>query len=179
MAFTKTTKTANRYGLDIKIYEPLDAAPTSENTPILTIDYANVSNIDISSDVVWATGGQAHANKVKIDNPLSGTFSLETQLQTMELLGLIVGDDISASSFTGSSVEFDNSKDSQTYTIVATTVWKAADGTTATETLTFWRASPSRALNIAYDGSGDPVSMTVNFELAENDSHKVLTVGRA
>ena len=43
MAFSKSTKAANRYGLNIKIYAPLSAAPTSTDSPILTIDYANVN----------------------------------------------------------------------------------------------------------------------------------------
>ena len=58
MAFDGTKKLANRYGLNLYFYKygQKDAAPCA------VIDFANEVSIELSTDLVWATGeiGRAH-----------------------------------------------------------------------------------------------------------------------
>lgn len=175
MALTTTTKMANRYGLNVKIYDYTD---TTMATVLMTIDFANVSNIEVTSDRVWATGGQDHANMIGFNNPLNGTFTLSTQVMTSELLNLMAGG--TAGSAT-STIEFVNSSTTapKYYIVKAETVWQDDAGTTYSETMTFHKACPQRALNISYSGEGDPLSVDVVFDLMQNADKKLLTITKA
>ena len=172
MAIQNNTQFANRYGLNIKIYASTDA---QMETALMTIDFANVSDISLNGDRAWATGGQDHANKIGFNNPIEGTFKLSTQIMTMELLNLIAG----GTPGTGTTaVVFENTANTMPkyYTIKAETVWQDADGLTYAETLTFHKACPKRAFNIRYSGDGDPTSVDIEFDLMQDASGKVLTV---
>ena len=100
MAIMNTTQFANRYGLNIEIFASTDA---EMKTALMTIDFANVSDISLSGDRTWATGGQDHANKIGFNNPIEGTFKLSTQIMTMELLNLMAGGTPGASTSRGVS----------------------------------------------------------------------------
>lgn len=172
MAITTTTQFANRYGLNVTIYAATD---TSMSDALMTIDFANVSDIDISGDRTWATGGQGHVNKIGFNDPVQGTFKLSTQLMTMELLNLMAGGTAGSGTNT---VTFENVANAapKYYIIKAETVWQDAAGLTYDETMTFHKACPKRALNISYNGDGDPTSVDVEFDLLQNDDGKVLTI---
>lgn len=174
MAIETTTQFANRYGLNISIYAATD---TSMSTALMTIDFANVSDIDISGDRTWATGGQGHVNKVGFNDPVQGTFKLSTQIMTMELLNLMAGGTAGSGNNT---VVFENKANGVPlyYIIKAETVWQDAFGATYDETMTFHKACPKRALNISYNGSGDPTSVDVEFDLLQDDNGKVLTINK-
>ena len=175
MAITNTTQFANRYGLNIEIYAHTDAAMA---TPLMEIDFANVSDVDLSGDRTWATGGQDHSNKIGFNDPIQGTLKLSTQIMTMELLTLMAGGDISTAATT---VTFANTANTtpKYYIIKAETVWQDADGQTYSETLTFHKACPKRAFNISYNGEGDPTSVDVEFDLLQNADGDVLTVTKS
>lgn len=175
MPLTATTQTANRYGLDVKI----SAYGSASTTPLMTIDFANVCDVDISGDRTWATGGQAHVNKIAFNDPVQGTFKISTQILTSQLLQLMAGHDISKE--TGNTIVFKNTANSTPvyYVIEATTVWQDATGVTYAETLTFHKACPKRALNISYSGEGDPTSVDIEFDALQDDDGKVLTIVKA
>lgn len=175
MAIQNTTQLANRYGLNVTIYASTDA---SMETPLMTVDFANVSDIEISGDRTWATGGQDHANKIGFNNPIEGTFKLSTQIMTMELLNLMAGGVPGEGTTT---VVFENTTNSMPkyYVIKAETVWQDADGLTYAETLTFHKACPKRALNLSYSGDGDPISVDIEFDLLQDADGKVLTIKKA
>ena len=175
MAINTSTQFANRYGLNIEIYASTDAQMV---TPLMTIDFANVSDISLSGDRTWATGGQDHANKIGFNNPIEGTFKLSTQIMTMELLNLMAGGTPGEGTTT---VVFENTANTTPayFTIKAETVWQDAAGLTYAETLTFHKACPKRALNISYSGDGDPTSVDIEFDLMQDANGKVLTVAKA
>ena len=55
---------ANRCGLDLKIYTyTADGVIENEETPLAVINFANEVSIELTSDMVWATGGKEH-NKI-------------------------------------------------------------------------------------------------------------------
>lgn len=175
MAISNTTQFANRYGLNVKIYAESD---TSMATPLMTLDFVNVSDVEVSGDRAWATGGQGHVNKIGFDNPIQGKFKMSTQILTAQLLALMAGKDIASATTT---VVFENTSNSapKAYIIKAETVWQDASGTVYDETVTFHKALPKRALNISYNGDGDPVSVDIEFDLMQDSNGKVLTISKA
>lgn len=186
MAFTfaGTTQTANRLGLDIKIYSYDTADPgdvASGATALMTIDFANVSTIELTGDRVYATGGQEHANKIPFNNPYEGTLTLSTQIMTLDLLRLLSGGAFTATST--NDVVFKNTSATAPayYTIVAETVWQDKDGNVIEESVTYHKVSPQRALNLTYSGEGDPQSADVVFDLFQDDSadKRIMTTHRA
>ncbi len=176
MAYTQASKTANRLGLNVSLYALSD---TTMQTPLLTIDFANVSTVDLSGGTVWATGGQKHGNKIAFSDPFTGTITISTQIMTTELLNVIAGGTAGASSLT--SIEFKNTSTAAPsyYILKAETVWQLDDGTIANETITCHKVTPERAYNIQYSGEGDPTSVDVTFDMLEDSTGKVMTVLRA
>lgn len=172
---------ANRYGLNVLVYAyGTDLSATGEDAvaPLLTIDFANTCEADISGDRVWATGGQGHVNRVAFNDPIQGTFRISTQLMTAKLLDLMAGNDIALEN-TADEIVFQNAANGTPvyYMVVATTVWQGEDKKSYAETLTFHKVCPRRALNISYSGEGDPTSVDVEFDVLEDpNTHKVLTI---
>lgn len=176
MAIAKGTKLANRFGLDTKIYATTD---TTRNTALLTLDYVNMSDIDISAERVFATGGQEGADMFGFDDPITGTFTLSTQCLPTELLALISGSDMS--SFDSNTVDFQQTPNTppKYYSVESDTVWTDDDGKSYTETLLFYKVCPRKALKIQYNGKGDPTSVDIVFDVMQNSDGKALTITRA
>lgn len=157
-----STNFANRYGLNVKLYKHPKADSASAVT---TIDFANECTLELSSDIVWATGGQNAANRIGFRNPIEGTFTISTQIMTDDLKRLLTGADLSAE---GTEITFKNDgMDDETvyYVIEGDTVWKGEGGDTKAEHIVCHKALPRRAYNVTYNGSSDPTSVSIEFEL--------------
>lgn len=168
MALTATTQYANRYGMNLNFYAITDTTCT---TSLLSLDFVNQVSVDISGDKVWATGGQSHANQVPFDDPMTGTLVINTQIMTTKLLALIGAKDIS--SWSGNEVVFNNNDSSKFYIVTGTTVWKDESGTTYTENIKCYKASPRKAYAANYIGTGDPTELEITFDLTEDASGNV------
>lgn len=168
---------ANRCGLDLKIYAyTADGVIENEETPLAVINFANEVSIELTSDMVWATGGQEHNKIVGFNNPIEGTLKISTQMVNMELLTLISGGDVSAAS---TKVSFKNSKAvPKFYIIKGETVWVGEDGKSYAETITAFKACAKRNYNVTYNGDGDPQSLDVEFELGANAKNAVMDIDR-
>jgi hypothetical protein len=172
MALDNALKFANRCGLNMKIYK----YPKTEGGTFVEVDFANECALDISGDITWANGGQYGSKLVGFPNPIEGTFKISTQIMTKKLLTLITGADATADA---TEYVFKNEFSAETiyYVIEADTVWKNAEGKTEAEAITVHKALPKRAYNIVYNGSGDPVSVDIEFELlADGVEQKVVTI---
>lgn len=173
---TKSTQFANRFGLNTKLYSYGSYTGANEDTPVMVIDFANVSEINIEGDTVWATGGQARSNQVGFNNPYAGSFKLTTQIITPEVLTLLAGKDVKDATNT---IEFENTAGSTIspyYTITSETVWQDKEGNKISQNLVFHKARVKRSLNLSYDGAGDPIEIEIEFELAANDDGKLLRI---
>ncbi len=162
----------NRYGLNILIYDQSDW-----NTPLVRIPYANMSELELTRDTVWATEGQKRGKTVGFYGNYAGTFKLSTQIQTMELLGILM--DKAITSQHGNIILFGTRpyRAPRFYTIVAETVWKGTDGGVYGEKLTLFKLCAKRALNLTYSGDGEPLSMDVEFDILDDDYGRVIEKG--
>lgn len=174
MALDNALKFANRCGLNMKIYK----YPKTEEGTFVEVDFANECALDVNSDNTWATGGQYASKLVGFPNPYEGTFRMSTQIMTKQLLALVTGADATVDT-TEYVFKNDTSADIVYYVIEADTVWKNAEGKTETENITIHKALPKRAYNVVYNGSGDPISVDIEFELlADGAEQKIATINR-
>lgn len=178
MALTNTTKMANRLGLDIEFYEyAADGAVSGD--PVATLDFANEVSLELTSAITWATGGQTHAKMIGFKDPTEGTLKISTQVVNMQVINLAAGGDV-ASNATKVSFKNDSSAITPKYYIIkGKTVWQGEDGTTYSETITAYKACVKPGYNATYNGSGDPQSLDVEFELGTNDSGMLVDIERA
>lgn len=59
--------------------------------PFMNFDLANTTGYDLEGDTVFAYGGQGHPKRVSFAGSRSGTFRVETQMQTVKLYQMITG----------------------------------------------------------------------------------------
>lgn len=172
MAFDGTKKLANRYGLNLYFYKygQKDAAPCA------VIDFANEVSIELSTDLVWATGGQSFKKMVGFKNPYEGTLTITTQITNNTLLSLLSGGDGELAN--GKAVFSDTDKQNNYFVIKGYTSYKAEDGTVAYEEITAHKAMVAPGFSTSYTGDGDPQSIDIEFQLAADGDNNVLTLWR-
>lgn len=178
MSLTNTTKMANRYGLDIEFYTYASDG-TIAATPLAKIDFANEVSIELTSEVTWATGGQSHSNMIPFKDPTEGTFKISTQVVNTQVMKLAAGVDLSG---TDNKVSFENKKSVSSpkfYIIKGKTVWQGEDGTTYNEDIVIYKACVKPGYSATYNGSGDPQSLDIEFELGTNDNGKLVDFERS
>ena len=64
------------------------------------------------------------------------------------------------------------------YIVYADTTYKADDDTIVAEQIKYYKAMPQKAISLTYQGSGDPASMDLVFDLAEDDDGNVMDITR-
>lgn len=180
MALTKTTRMANRFGLNLKIYEYKPTGVIEEgDQPLVVIDYANEVSVEITSEITWATGEQAHSNLIGFKDPSEGTMTVSTQIVPMDLLAIVTGDAVETLTGTVTFKDDAISANPKPYLITGETVWQGEDGTIYNETIKAFKAFPTPNYNVTYTGEGDPQSIDIEFNLAVNDDGKMFEITRA
>ena len=234
-------KTANRKGANIQLRK------YSDKSLFAYIDYVNSVSVELSSNRVYATGGDSGARQVGFDDPIEGTLKLSTQIVPIEFVALACspdgveeggeigirekltlatskltlsktpvagtlyvfkeGEDITstpaATTATGTSVTisdgtegdvyiayyivaseeaksatFSNAKTPGCYIVYGDTVWKDTNDTISAEHFKAYKAMPQKAFSITYQGSGDPLTFEMTFDLMEDEDGNVYTSSR-
>ena len=234
-------KTANRKGANIQLRK------YSDKSLFAYIDYVNSVAVELSSNRVYATGGDSGARQVGFDDPIEGTLKLSTQIVPIEFVALACspdgvedggeigirekltlttskltlsktpvagtiyvfkeGDDITsppvATEATGTSVTisggnegdvyiayyivaseeaksatFSNAKTPGCYIVYGDTVWKDTNDTISAEHFKAYKAMPQKSFSITYQGSGDPLTFEMTFDLMEDEDGNVYTSSR-
>ena len=80
-------KTANRKGANIQLRK------YSDKSLFAYIDYVNSVAVELSSNRVYATGGDSGARQVGFDDPIEGTIKLSTQIVPIEFVALACSPD--------------------------------------------------------------------------------------
>ena len=167
-----TIKMANRYGLNLKLTNVADPEDTA------VIDFANEVSLEISGEITWATGGQGHVNMIGFKDPREGTLKISTQVTNNALMQLLSGGKLTDTS--GKYSFKDEGKISfKYYKIEGDTVWKDEDGVVYDEKVTVYKALVKPNYSVTYNGSGDPTSIDVEFELAVDKNGNFVDVERS
>lgn len=168
MSLSKTTKIANRLGLNLKFYK---YGATAE-AELMDIKFANEVSIEVSRDVTWATGGQHQDGMIPFEDPIEGTMKISTQVVTPQVLKLAAGQDISDA---GTMVSFaNNSTRPHMYKIKGETVWVGDDGNTYSESIAVYKACIKPSYKPTFKGEGDPQSIDIEFDLMADADGKVV-----
>lgn len=163
-------KMANRYGLNLKLTNITD------DTDTMVIDFANEVSLEVTGEITWATGGQGHVKMIGFKDPLEGTLKVSTQVTDSGIMNLISGqkltDDSGVASFNGKMKKF------RYYKIEGDTLWQDEDGNVYTENVIVYKALVKPNYSVTYNGSGDPVSIDIEFELAEDKEKNFVDIKR-
>lgn len=165
-----STKMANRYGLNLKLTNITDESDT------MVIDFANEISLEITGEITWATGGQGHVKMIGFKDPLEGSLKVSTQVTDSGIMNLVSGqkltDDSGVTSFNGKMKKF------RYYKIEGDTLWQDEDGNVYTENVIIYKALVKPNYKVTYDGSGDPVSIDIEFELTEDTEKNFVDIKR-
>ena len=71
---------------------------------------------------------------------------------------------------TAKSVTFNNNTTPGSYIIYCDPTYKAEDDAIVAEQIKCFKAMPQKAISLSYQGSGDPASMDLTFDLLEDDN---------
>ncbi len=165
-------KMANRYGLNLKLTNIADPDDTA------VIDFANEVSLEISGEITWATGGQGHVNMIGFKDPREGTLTISTQVTNNALMQLLSGGKLNDTS--GKYSFKDEGKLAfKYYKIEGNTVWKDEDGVVYEEKVTVYKALVKPNYSVTYNGSGDPTSIDVEFELAVDKQGNFVDIERS
>lgn len=167
-----TIKMANRYGLNLKLTNIKDENDTA------VIDFANEVSLEISGEITWATGGQGHVKMIGFKDPKEGTLKISTQVTTMQVMQLLAGGKLTDK---GNKVSFkDDGKIAfKYYKIEGDTVWKDEEGVVYNEKVTVYKALVKPNYSVTYNGSGDPTSIDIEFELAVDKEGNFVDIERS
>lgn len=171
MALANTTKMANRYGLNMTLTNIAD------ETDKAVIDFANEVSIEVSGEITWATGGQKHVKMIGFKDPREGTIKISTQVTNLQLLNLIAGNKLSGAG----TVEFNEKEVSalKYYKIEGETVWQDENGIVYNEKVVAYKCLVKPNYSVTYNGSGDPTSFDIEFELGVDSEGKFLDITRS
>jgi len=81
-------------------------------------------------------------------------------------------------SATAKSATFNNRKTPGCYIVYGDTVWKDTNDTISAEHFKAYKAMPQKAFSITYQGSGDPLTFEMTFDLMEDEDGNVYTSSR-
>ena len=76
------------------------------------------------------------------------------------------------------SATFNNEKTPGCYIIYGDTVWKDTNDTISAEHFKAYKAMPQKSFSITYQGSGDPLTFEMTFDLMEDEDGNVYTSSR-
>lgn len=152
------------------------------------------ANWAVREELTGATGGKitlsespvdgsihVYAKTTELDTEIAGTVTNKefTATQTGDITAgtIYVAYYIKAAS-NAQTVTFSNLETPGSYIIYADTTYKADDDTIYDEQIKVHKAMPQKAISLSYQGSGDPMSMDLTFDLMEDDNGNVITFSR-
>lgn len=172
MSMDNTTKMANRYGLNLTLTNIADKDETA------VIDFANEVSLEVSGEITWATGGKNHMKMIGFKDPKEGTLKISTQVTNMQVMQLLAGGKLT--DVNGKASFKDDIKVAlKYYKIEGETVWQDENGTIYNEKITAYKCLPKPNYSATYNGSGDPISLDIEFELASDKDGNFLDIERS
>lgn len=137
--------------------------PVTESTPLMTVDYLNDCSISKESEVTYAK--KKGANAIAFASSATGTFTMNSEMASVQWLGLALGGEVS-----GEKIVVKSIAPSTVYKIEGTFRCTYEDGTEKLRKLTFPHAKPQPNCEIAFSAE-NVASFALVFDLMVDESH--------
>jgi hypothetical protein len=144
---------------------PLDGGIT------LDLDSLKVSNIEFTSEEVFARGGHGNAKLIGWDYNREITITLQDALLSMDSLGAIFGATGSATSVVIGPDTFPGY-----YSFTGTTYGKDKDGKDVVLTITAGKVKLSSNATINLEAEGDPTVFDMTITVLKDDDGNLMTI---
>lgn len=174
MTAFKGLNLANRYGLDIRIFDE-----DSIGNKFQKIDFGKFSNVNFEEKMIYARGGSNKEKLIGFYGDFIGEFTLSTQILDNDLISLMSGN-------AGGTINWDSAspivfkphllEKSHYFVLSAKTVWQDDSGNVYEEFLIFHKVKPRVAYASKYSGD-DTAFAEVVFDVIQDTSGVVLTRG--
>ena len=139
-----------------------------ESDPKLVIDYLNECSFSKTSDSVFAK--KKGVNAVGFAGATSGTLTLNSELTSIEALGLALGGKV-----TGEKIEITDVVPTDFFVIEGTFNTVGEDGVAKPRKITFHKCKPQASCDIAFSAE-NVASFALNFDLLIDENHKFMTI---
>lgn len=142
-----------------------------ESDPKITIDYLNECSFSKTSDSIFAK--KKGVNAVGFAGATSGTLTLNSELTSIDALGLALGGKV-----TGEKIEITDVVPTDFFVIEGTFNTVAEDGTAKARKIIFHKCKPQASCDISFSAE-NVASFALNFDLLIDEDHKFITVEEA
>lgn len=134
----------------------------------LTIDYLNECSLTKTSESVFAKK-KGH-NSIGFAGATSGTLTLNSELTSIEALGLALGGKV-----TGERIEITDVVPTEFFEIEGTFNTVGEDGVVTARKMTFHKCKPQANCDLAFSAE-NVAAFALNFDLLVDENHKFMTV---
>ena len=139
-----------------------------ESDPKLVIDYLNECSFSKTSDSVFAK--KKGVNSVGFAGATSGTLTLNSELTSVEALGLALGGVVK-----GERIEITDVVPTDFFVIEGTFNTVGEDGKSTPRQITFHKCKPQASCDISFSAE-NVASFALNFDLLIDEEHKFMTI---
>ena len=137
---------------------------------VLTIDYLNECSLSKTSESVFAKK-KGH-NSIVFSGATSGTLTLNSELTSVEALGLALGGKV-----TGEKIEITDVVPSEFYEIEGTFNTVGEDGNVVARKMIFHKCKPQANCDLTFSAE-NVASFALNFDLLVDEEHKFMTLDK-
>ena len=155
----------------IKDAMDLKITALGESEKVITIDYLNECSFSKTSDSVFAK--KKGVNAVGFAGATSGSLTLNSELTSIEALGLALGGKV-----TGEKIEITDVVPTDFFVIEGTFNTVGEDGVGKARKITFHKCKPQASCDISFSAE-NVASFALNFDLLIDEEHKFMTIEEA
>ena len=138
-----------------------------EGDPKITIDYLNECSLSKSSESVFAK--KKGVNSIGFNGATNGTLTLNSELTSIEALGLALGGKV-----TGEKIEITDVVPTEFFEIEGTFNTVGEDGVTVPRKMVFHKCKPQANCDLSFSAE-NVASFALNFDLLVDENHKFIT----
>lgn len=142
-----------------------------EGDPKITIDYLNECSLSKSSESVFAK--KKGVNSIGFNGATNGTLTLNSELTSIEALGLALGGKV-----TGEKIEITDVVPTEFFEIEGTFNTVGEDGVVTARKMVFHKCKPQANCELSFSAE-NVASFALNFDLLVDENHKFMTVDTA
>jgi len=139
-----------------------------EEEPRLVIDYLNECSFSKTADSVFAK--KKGVNAVSFTGAMTGTLTLNSELTSIDALGLALGGVV-----TGEKIEITDVVPTEFFVIEGTFNTVGEDGVVKARQMTFHKCKPQANCELSFSAE-NVASFALNFDLLVDENHKFITI---